>query len=427
MPQDPRSHGLWWRTAPPAPERVALDGEVIADVAIIGAGYTGLSAALHLAEAGASAVVLEAADIGFGGAGRNVGLVNAGLWITPDAVVAALGDDRGERLLELLGEAPQRVFDLIERYGIECEAMRTGTLHCGVGAAGRAQLEQRAAQWQSRGAPVQLLDREQTAARTGSPAFSAALFDSRSGTIQPLAYVRGLAHAAISRGARIFVGSPAVATQHDGTCWKVLTPSGAVRAQWIVVATDAYSQGPWSIVREEQVLMPYFNFATAPLSAAMLAAILPKREGAWDTRLVLSSFRLDAAGRLVVGSIGALSGVAASVHEAWAHRYLRRIFPQLGAIAFEASWFGRIGMTDDNIPRLHRFAPNVVGFSGYNGRGIGPGTAFGRLLAQLVSGRLSEADVPLPVTEPLRARLRSLKAAAYELGSGASHLVGARL
>lgn len=140
----------------------------------------------------------------------------------------------------------------------------------------------------------------------------------------------------------------------------------------------------------------------------------------------MRSFRLDAAGRLVFGSIGALCGAASSVHEAWARRALRKTFPHLGEVAFEAGWFGQIGMTADNVPRLHVLAPNVVGFSGYNGRGIGPGTAFGRVLAGFVDGSLCRADMPLPVTEPRTPAMRSLTEAFYEIGSEAAHLVGAR-
>ena len=130
---DPRSHGLWERTAPPAPDTPALAGDLRTDAVVVGAGYTGLSAALRLAEAGCRVAVLEGAAVGFGGSGRNVGLVNAGLWLPPDDVAARLGEEHGERLLGLLDDAPRLVFDLVERHGIACEAARAGTLHCAAG------------------------------------------------------------------------------------------------------------------------------------------------------------------------------------------------------------------------------------------------------------------------------------------------------
>lgn len=427
MLNDPHSHGLWERTAAHAPNTIALETDITADVVVVGAGYAGLSTALHLSQAGRSVAVIEAVDIGFGGAGRNVGLVNAGVWIMPDLVTARLGPVFGERLTKLLGDAPSLVFDLIATHAIECEALRSGTLHCGVGRDGYAQLEQRAAQWHARGAQVQLLNAADAAARVGSSAFSGALFDPRAGTIQPLGYVRGLARAAMTHGARIFTNTPALSSERSQSGWTVRTPKGSVRAEWIVVATDAYSNGPWQVVRNEQVHLPYFNLATRPLDAAVLESILPRREGAWDTRQVLSSFRLDAQGRLVFGSIGSLRGNGARIHEAWARRALRKIFPQLRKVAFEFGWFGHIGTTSDSLPRFHVFAPNVVGFSGYNGRGIAPGTIFGRVLADFISGKIEPGDLPLPISKPVTPALRAVKEAGYSLGSQVVHFAGARL
>ncbi|MGH7042743.1 MAG: NAD(P)/FAD-dependent oxidoreductase, partial [Acetobacteraceae bacterium] len=283
------SHGLWAASAPPAPSTPPLSGSVSADVAIIGAGYTGCSAALHLALAGAAPVVIEASEIGFGGAGRNVGLVNAGLWLMPDAVPAVIGEDRGERLLAQLGQAPSLVFDLIARHDIACEAVRAGTLHCATGRHGATQLAERARQWHRRGAAVELIEGREAARLIGSEAFPAALLDLRAGTIQPLAYVRGLATAAIRHGARIHTRSPALLCDDLGNGWRITTPSGSVIAPRVIVATDAYSTGPWNIIQREQLLLPYFNLATAPLSPKLRHLILPGRQGAWDTRLILSS------------------------------------------------------------------------------------------------------------------------------------------
>src|SRR5690606_21735345 len=137
------------------------------EVAVIGAGYTGLSTALHLAERGIGAVVLEAAGIGFGGAGRNVGLVNAGMWVMPDDLVRGLGPEHGNRLLDTLGDGPAYVWEMVRRHGIDCEANPVGTLHAGVGRKGLAELAERARQWQARGAPVDLLDRAAAAAMLG--------------------------------------------------------------------------------------------------------------------------------------------------------------------------------------------------------------------------------------------------------------------
>ncbi|HWU50185.1 MAG TPA: FAD-binding oxidoreductase [Asticcacaulis sp.] len=426
MSPDPRTHGLWETSAPPAPETVMLRGDVRSDVAIIGGGYTGNSAALHLAKRGVKATVLEAKSIGFGGAGRNVGLVNAGMWVMPDELPNVLGEVYGERLLNLLGDAPSAVFDIVKTYDIDCQLQTEGTLHCAVGAAGLAELQQREDQWRRRGAPVRLLSREETAQKIGSDAYEGALLDLRAGTIQPLAYVRGLAAAALHEGATIHTDSPALSVEKTTDGWRVATPEGSVTADTVIMATDAYTQGPWEVIRREQVHLPYFNFATRPLSDNVRATILPGREGCWDTKEVLSSFRMDRMGRLIFGSVGALSGAGEIIHKGWARRALRRLFPQLGDIAFEAEWYGQIGMTDDNLPRFHKFAEGVIGISGYNGRGIAPGTVMGRTLALLIAGEIAETDLPLPVTDAREASLRPFKEAFYEIGAQAAHLIDSR-
>lgn len=415
------SHGLWARSAPASPATRGLSGDIRVAVVVIGAGYTGLSAALHLAERGVSVAVLEAAQVGFGGSGRNVGLVNAGLWVMPEVVIQRLGGTYGPRLLELLGEAPGRVFELIARHGIACEPVRAGTLHCGIGRGGFGQLEERARQWSALRAPVELLGPAEAARRTGSKIFSGALFDARAGTVQPLAYVRGLARAAMANGAALFTDSAALSAERVEDTWVVRTSSGSARADWVVVATDAYAEGPWRIAREEQVHLPYFNFATPPLDEAVRKSILPDGEGAWDTRKVLSSFRLDAAGRLIFGSVGSLRGGGADVHRQWATRALGKLFPQLGRPEFDDGWYGHIGMTADNLPRFHVYAPRVIGFSGYNGRGIAPGTVFGAILADFICGRSQLGELPLPVTTPKVATFGDLRESLYRVGARALH------
>jgi glycine/D-amino acid oxidase-like deaminating enzyme len=424
MQNDPLSHGLWEATAPASPSTSALAGEVKADVAIVGCGYTGLSAALRLAEAGVKVVALEAVEIGFGGSGRNVGLVNAGMWILPSEVKKALGVDYGERVLNLLDGSPAAVWAVIEKHAIACDPVRAGTLKCAVGKAGLEEIEQRAQQLTARGAPVRVLGAAEAKARIGSDAYAGALLDERAGTIQPLSYARGLARAAIAAGATVYTQSAVRAAERSNGKWTLKTDAGSAAADWVVVATDAYDASPWPQGRREQTLLPYFNFATRSLSANLLASILPGREGCWDTRTILASFRLDRDGRLVFGSVGALRGTGLAVHRAWAKRALAKLFPQLGPSEFEHCWYGMIGMTRDAVPRFHRLAENVVTFCGYNGRGIGPGTVFGRVLADHILGRIAEKDLPLPVTTPDAPALPALREAYYETGAQIAHAAG---
>ena len=398
-------------------------------VAVIGAGFTGLSAALHLAEGGASVAVLEAVDVGFGGSGRNVGLVNAGMWVMPEALPGELGPLHGGRLLELLGNGPSLVYDIVKRHGIDCEPVRNGTLHCAVGASGLANITERARQWKALGAPVTLLDARETAEKTGTHAYRGSLLDMRAGTIQPLAYARGLAQAAAAAGALLYAHSPVNAVEDAGTHWRVRSANGGViDAQWVIVATNAYTgpNGVWPELGAELVRLPYFNMATRPLSEKARELILPGLQGAWDTRDVLSSFRLDNAGRLIFGSVGALRGTGLAVHRSWGRRALAKLFPVLGRVEFEHEWYGWIGMTPNALPRFHKLARNTISFSGYNGRGIATGTTFGQQLARLVLGQIKEDDLPLPVTQTEPVSLRPLREAYYEVGAQVAHLATAR-
>ncbi|MGE8547801.1 NAD(P)/FAD-dependent oxidoreductase [Alcaligenes sp. Marseille-Q7550] len=427
MNGDQRSHGLWEASAPAAPAAAQLAGHAGAvDVVIVGGGFTGLSAALHLCEGGAGVVLLEAEEFGFGGSGRNVGLVNAGLWAMPRTLPDLLGPVYGQRLLQLLGNAPELVYQLVDRHGMDCQAVRNGTLHCAVGARGLKEIQERWRQWKEAGAPVELLDADATARAVGTTAYSGSLLDRRAGTIQPLAYVRGLAHAAANAGARLHTRSRVVSVQDRQTHWQVRTAEGRVDAKWIVVATDAYTRNIWPELQQQQVRLPYFNMATRPLGEGLRARILPNREGVWDTRKVLSSFRFDRDARLVFGSVGALRGAGARVHENWGRRALAKLFPELGKVEFEYEWYGQIGMTADALPRLHQLARNTLSFTGYNGRGIAPGTTLGRELARLILGRIDIMDLPLPLSDPEKAAFKSAREAFYEYGAVAAHAAGAR-
>ena len=427
MLSDPRSHGLWELTAPAAPLTQQLVGDHTADVAIVGGGFTGNSAALHLAEAGKQVALIEAVDVGFGGAGRNVGLVNAGMWVMPEVLLKTLTPPYGDRLLDLLGNAPKLVFEIVRKHDIQCEAVPAGTLHCAAGGAGWEEIKAREAQWQARSADVEVLDASRAAELLGTKKYQGALLDRRAGTIQPLAYVRGLASAAQKAGARIFTGSPVQSIERKGDRWRLRTAGGMVEADWVILSTDAYGTGPGDRTRQEQVPLPYFNIATRPLSPDMQARILPEGQGAWDTQLVMTSFRMDQAGRLIYGSIGALRGTGLSIHRAWARRSLEKIFPGIGDVKFEAEWYGTIGMTPDNLPRFHKYAPQMIGFGGYNGRGIAPGTTFGRVLASYVTGEISDTELPLPVTPVEQASYRFAKHMFYEVGAQAVHLVEHRI
>jgi len=414
---------LWRETAPEAFSGSPLAGDARADLVIVGGGFTGCSAALRAAELGLDVRLVEAREIGHGGSGRNVGLVNAGLWMPPDDIQQALGAGAGERLNEALAGAPELVFSLIERYRIACHAVRNATLHCAHSPKGLAELRSRRAQLRKREAPVELLDAETTRARTGTDVFFGALYDERAGTVEPFAFCQGLARAASEQGAILHEASPAQSIRRDGDGWRVDTEGGSIMAGSLVLATNAYHQLEGVSEGGEPAFTPvhFFQFATRPLPQRRLEALLPNREGCWDTGTVMSAFRRDHAGRLLVGSLGALDHAGSVVHRGWARKKLAALFPDLRDEPLEHAWHGRIAMTRDHLPKIVDLSGRGLMVFGYSGRGIAPGTLFGRSAAEAIA-RGDDAALPLaPLTGYGEART-GLRARLFEGGAMADHV-----
>ena len=391
---------LWAATAAPKPETPPLEGEVRAQVCIVGGGYTGLSAALHLAEAGAEVVLLEAAEPGWGASGRNGGQVIAGLKWDPDTIETCFGSERGGRLIAFAGTAPDLVFDLIARHGIDCGAKRGGWIQGAHGAKAMATVESRAAQWARRGVAVDLLDRDAIALLTGSRGYVGGYVDPRGGHLQPLSYARGLARAALGAGAAIHGGAPARDLRRTDGGWRVGTPGGAVTAERVLLCTNGYTDNLWPGLERSIIPAMSYQVATRPLSDNLRRAILPRGHVISDTRRLLAYFRLDPAGRLVLGGRGRFADSSDPALYGHLHARLSEMFPDLGEPGWEFHWAGRIALTLDHLPHLHEPAPGLLAALGYNGRGVALASAMGKALAGRASGAPAE-DLPLPLS-PLR-------------------------
>ena len=415
---------LWAYTAAERAKFAPVDQNIDCDVLVIGGGFTGCSAAYEAARLGADVVLLEAEDIGFGGSGRNVGLVNAGLWLPPDEIINRLGHSTGTRLIDVLAGAPDLVFSLINQHSINCEPKRQGTLHLAHSNDGMTDLEGRFRQGNSFGAPLQLLNAEDTERRVGSDHFQGALFDPRAGTIQPLAYCQGLARAAQEQGAALFSQSRVRDLQPDGQGWRAEVNGHTITAQAVIHATNAYHDIIKGGPKPAFSTVHYSQFATQPLTAAQRELVLPDGEGCWDTALVMTSFRMDAAGRLILGAMGNVDGFGGTVHRRWADQKLAELFPQLGPLDYTHIWQGRIAMTADYLPKVVSFGPNAYAIYGYSGRGIGPGTVFGQCAAQAVLGA-GETAFPIPVLPEYSETLTRTKTLYFELGATLTHALPA--
>jgi glycine/D-amino acid oxidase-like deaminating enzyme len=242
-----------------------------------------------------------------------------------------------------------------------------------------------------------LLSAAQTARLIGSQRYTGAWIDRRGGTVQPLSYVRGLARAARGAGAQIFSHSPATDLEQTDREWRIQTPGGSVVSGTVILATDAYTDRLMDPLRRTLIPVPSFQVATEPIPEELRRTILPEGQSASDTWHLLRYFRLDATGRLVMGSRGTFGEVPAAVAARHHYRAVREIFPQLAGIRYEYHWGGLVGMTRDHLPHLHEIAPGLIAGLGYNGRGVAMATVMGRILADWALG-VPGPELPFPVT-----------------------------
>jgi glycine/D-amino acid oxidase-like deaminating enzyme len=414
-----------WRSA--AVEQIAfppLTDNITVDLVVIGGGFTGLNAARVAAREGLRVCLIEAETIGHGGSGRNVGLVNAGLWLPPDQIKETLGDTRGERLINDLGVGPDRVFDLIKSYEIQCDARRNGTLHLAHSSQAISDLRAREEQWKNRGVPVTLLDAQTTARHVGSDMYHGALFDARAGVIQPLDYARGLARAAANKGVQIHEKTAAVRIEWDDI-WQVTTGDGHVRASKLLIATNAYNKLTSATRVYETSIVSYFQCVSQKIAQRDFDTILSDHHGCWDTALIMSSFRKTRDNRLVFGAMGETSGTLGRyIHDGWAQRAIQRIFPNL-RIELSQSWSGRIAMTKKKIPNIMRLGKDGYAIFGYSGRGIAPGTVLGEQFGKY-SATEDESVLCLKITDKYHETFTNLKSRYYESGARVFHVINDR-
>jgi glycine/D-amino acid oxidase-like deaminating enzyme len=365
---------------------------------VIGAGFTGLSAALHLAESGASVIVLEAKEIGAGASSRNFGQVVPYLHRSHAEIRERFPADTAERLITRVGDGPGTVFSLIARYGIDCRKRRNGLLFAAHSAQGLATLEARTRFWQDRGEDVRMYGAADTEALVGSRYYRACSIDTRGGTINPVGYVRGLAHAATGLGARIFTDTEAETAERHGASWRVRTAGGSVTAGQVVLATNAYTRARlWPGLRESIIPVRGYAMVSARLSDNVRAGILPGGQPLTDTRRTHSGIRLNPDGCIHSSAVGPPFDNTGGPDQRRLDRRIATVFPQLGALDWTHRWSGWIALSRDHIPHLHELAPGVWAGLGYTGRGIAAATLMGQDLAGRIAGA-PESETTFPLT-----------------------------
>jgi glycine/D-amino acid oxidase-like deaminating enzyme len=388
---------LYPATARPPVPTPPLRAHTRAEVAIVGAGYTGLSTALHLAERGTAVTLLEAHEPGWGAAGRNGGQVNAGLKHEPDEVERHLGVVYGPRLVRLAGDAPAYLFGLIDRLGIDCEARREGTIRAARRPRHAAALQAAVEQWRRRGAILESWDATQIAAATGTRRYAAASFDTRGGSVNPLSLARGLASAAIRAGAVIHGDSRALRLERAGTGWRIDTAAGAVHAEKVVLATDGYSDELWPGLRTSIVPLYSSIIASEPLPAALAASILAGGGVVYESGEITTYYRIDRDGRLLMGGRGVQRRATQRADYEHLVRFALKLWPALATVSWTHWWNGQFALTPDFYPRLHAPERNLLIALGYSGRGVALATAIGAQLAIACSGA-DATTLALPAT-----------------------------
>ncbi|MGY6633932.1 MAG: NAD(P)/FAD-dependent oxidoreductase [Alkalilacustris sp.] len=396
--------GSWpksWYAATATPIAVAppLRGTTAADVCVVGAGFTGLSAALHLAEQGLDVVLLEAHRVGFGASGRNGGQVGSGQRLEQTRLERMVGLEDARRLWDMGEDAKTLVRTLIARHAIDAP-FRPGIVHAACHPR-EVPAEHAYAEHLARAYGydrLEVLDRAALQDIVRAPGYHGGVLDHGAGHIHPLNFAIGLARAATAAGVRLFEGTH-VRRVHPGARAVIETDAGRVDAEHVILACNGYLEG-----LEPQVaarVMPINNFivATEPLGARA-AEVLTRPVAVADSRFVVNYFRLSDDGRLLFGG-GESYGyrfpddIAAKVRPC-----MEGVFPQLRGVPIDYAWGGTLAITMNRLPCFYRPAPNMLSASGYSGHGVALATLAGQILAETVAGQSGRFDLmarlPLP-------------------------------
>lgn len=378
--------GSWYAaTATPLDRFAPLKGAIKADVCIIGGGYTGLSAALHLAQAGRDVVLLEAQRLGFGASGRNGGQLGTGQRAEQDELETLLGEAPAAKLWDLAQDAVALVKDLIVTHNIDCH-LKPGVAHTASTQRGVDDLHRYAEHLHQKYGYTEgeVLDHAALQAVCPSPDYKGGVLDMGAAHLHPLRYALGLAKAAQNAGVRMYEGS-AVHHVDDGAPAKVATDAGHVMADHVILACNGYLGGLNRKVAAR--VMPINNFiaATAPLGEGV-KDVLPRDVAVADSRFVVNYFRLSQDGRLLFGGGESYGYTFPPDIAALVRKPMTQIFPHLKDVKIDYAWGGTLAITMKRMPYLARLAPNMLSASGYSGHGVGTATHAGKLMALAVMG-----------------------------------------
>jgi len=408
-------------TSDTLPAFAPLQGEARADVVVVGAGYTGLSAALHLAEAGMDVALIEAQRAGFGASGRNGGQLGSGQRMDQQSLEKLVGDSDAAKLWDLAEDAKALVKSLIARHDIDCY-LQPGVAHATMSAKEMAHEHAYADHLAARYGydQIQKLDSDAMQALCPSPAYHGGVLDMGAAHLHPLRYVLGLARAAEAAGVRIYEQSE-VTRIDEGARATVHTRNGRISADHVILACNGYLGGLNGRVAKR--VMPINNFiaATCPLGEDA-QQVLAQDVAVADTKFVVNYFRLSHDKRLLFGGGESYGYRFPADIEGLVRKPMTEIFPHLEDVRIDYAWGGTLAITIRRMPYLARLAPNMLSASGYSGHGVGSATHAGKLMADAVIGQAHGFDTmarvpatPFPGGPALRTPLLILAMTWYSL------------
>ncbi|NDR59076.1 NAD(P)/FAD-dependent oxidoreductase [Aliiruegeria sabulilitoris] len=390
-------HASIARQLPPFPK---AEGALRADVCIIGAGYTGLSAALHLRQRGYDVVVLEAQRVGFGASGRNGGHVTAGQRIEQDDLEAMMGKETAHKLWDIGNQAVDLVRTLSRDPAVETD-FHDGIIHADHRARHVAHDHAYARKLQEEYGYdlIRPLDRDEMRHMVGSPAYHGGTLDMGSGHIDPLQFALGLARMAVSAGARIFEASK-VKHIEEGAPARVRTESAEVTADHVILACNGYLGGLNAHVAAR--VMPINNFVatTEPMSPEEQESLIRDNHAVSDSKFVVNYFRFSDDHRLIFGGGESYGYRFPSDIRAKVMKPMLEIYPQLKGAKLSHAWGGTLAITMNRMPHFARLAGNILSFSGYSGHGLALGTLAGQIAAETIAGKAERFDVMASVPTP---------------------------
>ena len=372
----------------------SLTGDVETDVAIIGAGFTGLSVAYHLKQAGRDCVVLDAHEPGWGASGRNGGIAVPRFKKTYPELAKKYGEDIAIGLYRVAHDAVDTLEQVIAQNDIACGFARHGHITPVVFEADIKRFEQDV-RWLGRtigDTTPEMLGSQEVLRRTGSSFYKDGYFEPRGGGIHPLAYCRGLASALVRQGVPIICNTPILSWRSDSSAVVLEGVCGRVKARALVIATNGYTDLSEAGELLKRRIVPVVSsiIATEPLPEKILNELLPGRNVVTDAKRLTNYFRLIGGSRMLFGGRGGASNRESPKIYKRLARDMVAIFPQLRGIRCDYTWSGRVAVTLDSLPHLGRIDRNVHYAIGYNGRGVALACYLGKMLARAVCGESAE-------------------------------------